>query len=182
MKINRFDSIHPAAAQVLATPERAKISVRRWDGIINPASDWELLEVRGRAHAGLWSARIALVLSMPFGIAAWAKGVEDAWLMFMLLPVLAAFFSGTLFGAGIANPHQVSDECLAGRRGVFVALCAYIIFALEVAAMSHAPIETGLNVFMAALILSGCLVFPVSFFAGMMAALVSGWLSLMRGV
>ncbi|KPK17682.1 MAG: hypothetical protein AMJ62_00905 [Myxococcales bacterium SG8_38] len=142
---------------------------RRWDGRIDPSSDWEAGELKSRTCAGLWSARITLVASMPFGIVAWAKGIDDAWLMFMLLPVVAAFFSGSLFGAGIGNPHQVPDECLAGRRGVFVALCAYILFAMEVAAMSVTPIETGLNVFMGSLIISGWLAFPVAFFAGMMA-------------
>lgn len=142
---------------------------RRWDGSIDATSDWEVGELKSRTCAGLWSARVALVASMPFGIVASAKGIDDAWLMFMLLPVVAAFFSGSLFGAGIANPHQVPDECLAGRRGVLVALGAYILFALEVAVMSVTPIETGLNVFMGSLIISGWLTFPVAFFAGMMA-------------
>lgn len=169
MKINRFHSVHPGTAPALATPKRPKLSIRDWDGSLDPSSDWELMELSTRALAGLWSARVALVSSMPFGIVAWAQNIEDAWLTFMLLPVVAAFFSGALFGAGLVHSREIADEYLAGRRGVFIALCAYIIYALEVAAMSHAPVETLCNVFMAAVIVSAWLVFPISFFAGVMA-------------
>ena len=137
--------------------------------ISSRASDWEVLELRRRVSAGVWSARIALVVSVPFGIAAWATGAEHAWFMYMLLPVVAAFFAGSLFGAAICSRQRVPDDSLAGRRGALVALSAYIIFAMEAAAMSVTPLETGLNVFMGALLVSGWLVFPVAFFAGIMA-------------
>ena len=137
--------------------------------MINPRSDWEMTELRSRVKAGLLSARIALVLSMPFAITAWATGAEQAWLTFMLLPVVAVFFAGSLFGAAIAHPHEVPDEPLAGRRGVFVALAAYLIYALEVAAMSAAPSEVALNTWMWSLLGSGWLVLPIAFFAGVLA-------------
>ncbi len=169
MKIRRFDSIQQVPVAAPAAPARTKLPTRRLDGSIDARSDWEVNELKARLHAGLWSARVALVVSVPFALAGWAKGVQDAWLFMMLLPVVAAFFSGSFFGACLANPQQVPDECLAGRRGVFVALCAYILFALELAAMSVTPLETGLDVFMGSLVVSGWLVFPVSFFAGLMA-------------
>lgn len=169
MKINRFHSVHPATAPALATPGRTKLSIRDWDGILDPRSDWELMELGTRALAGLWAARVALVASVPFGLVAWAQDVENAWLTFMLLPVVAAFFAGALLGAGLVHSREIADECLAGRRGVLIALSAYLIYAAEVAAMSHAPVEALLNVFMASVIVSGWLVFPISFFAGMMA-------------
>ena len=137
--------------------------------MIDPNSDWEMFELRRRTCAGLWSARVALVLSVPFAIVAWASGVEQAWLTYMLLPVAAGFFAGALFGSCIANPFEIADEHLAGRRGVFVALCAYLIFALEVAALSFAPVEAGLNAFMGAILISGWLALPAAFFAGVMA-------------
>lgn len=137
--------------------------------MVSPSSDWEMAELRGRFKAGLWSARIALVLSMPFAITAWATAAEQAWLTFMLLPVVAAFFAGTFFGGAIAHPDEVSDESLAGRRGVLVALATYLIYALEVAVMSAAPAEVALNTLIWSLLGSGWLVLPIAFFAGVLA-------------
>ncbi|NNE20748.1 MAG: hypothetical protein HKN10_19940 [Myxococcales bacterium] len=137
--------------------------------MLNPSSDWEIAELRGRVKAGLWAARIALVLSVPFAITAWANAAEQAWLTFMLLPVVAAFFAGSFFGTAIARPHEVSDELLAGRRGVLVALAAYLIYALEVAVMSAASAEVALNTLMWSLLGSGWLVLPIAFSAGVLA-------------
>lgn len=137
--------------------------------MMTPESDWEMTALRGRFKAGLWSARIALVLSVPFALTAWATGAPQAWLTFMLLPVVAAFFAGSLFGAAIAQPHEVPDESLAGRRGVFVAIATYLIYALEVAVMSAAPSEVALNTLMWSLLGSGWLVLPIAFFAGVLA-------------
>lgn len=137
--------------------------------MLDQTSDWEMTELRGRFKAGLLAARIALVLSVPFAITAWANAAEQAWLTFMLLPVVAAFFAGTFFGAAIANPHEVSDESLAGRRGVLVALATYLIYALEVAVMSAAPAEVVLNTLIWSLLGSGWLVLPIAFFAGVLA-------------
>lgn len=137
--------------------------------MINPRSDWEMTELHARFKAGLWSARIALVLSVPFAITAWATGAVQAWLTVMLLPVVAAFFAGSFFGASIAHPDEVSDESLAGRRGVLVAIATYLIYALEVAVMSAAPAEVALNTLMWSLLGSGWLVLPIAFFAGVLA-------------
>ena len=76
--------------------------------------------------------------------------------------------AGAFFGSCIANPFEVSDEHLAGRRGVLVAICAYVIFALEVGTMSVSPLEAGLSAFMGAVLLSGWLALPAAFFAGVM--------------
>ena len=137
--------------------------------ILDSASDWETVELRRRAHAGVWAARTALVLSVPFAVTAWALGHEHAWFMYMLLPVIAAFFSGVFFGAAICNRRQITDESLAGRQGALVALMAYIIFSLEVATLSFTPLEAALDAFMYSLVISGWFVFPVSFLAGILA-------------
>ena len=137
--------------------------------ILDAASDWEAIELRRRAHAGVWAARTALVLSVPFAVTAWALEQPHAWFMYMVLPVIAAFFSGVFFGGAICSRHRIADEPLAGRQGVLVALMAYVIFALEVAAMSFTPLEAGMNAFMFSLLISGWLVFPVSFLAGILA-------------
>jgi hypothetical protein len=150
-------------------PGRRIVAGGQRSALIDAASDWEVHELRQRANAGLWSARVALVLSVPFAITAWATKVDDAWLIYMLLPTIAAFFAGSLFGAAIANPHEVTDESLAGRRGALVALATYVIFAMEVAAMNVSPLETGLNVFMGSLLVSAWVALPAAFFAGIMA-------------
>jgi hypothetical protein len=141
----------------------------RRGAILDAASDWEIIELRRRAHAGVWAARTALVLSVPFAVTAWAFGEEHAWLAYMLLPVVAAFFAGVFFGAAICDRRQITDDSLAGRRGTFVALATYIIYALEMGALSYTPFNTALDTFMASLIVSGWLVFPVAFLAGMLA-------------
>lgn len=154
-----------------ALPVQTKLpqAVYRRGAILDSASDWEVIELRRRAHAGVWAARTALVLSVPFAVTAWAFGQEHAWLAYMLLPVIAAFFSGVFFGAAICDRRQITDDSLAGRRGAFVALATYIIYALEMGSLSYTPFETALNTFMASLIVSGWLVFPVAFLAGMLA-------------
>lgn len=164
-------------AQTHLTPSQSRVTqTRRVLGsaaprrvAIDPASDWELNELRSRGLAGLWSARIALVLSVPFGITGWAIGADQAWLTFMVLPVVAAFFAGAFFGASIADPSLVPDESLAARRGVLVAIAAYLVLAMEIAAMSATPLETGLDFFMGSLLISGWAVFPVAFLAGILA-------------
>jgi len=137
--------------------------------IFDSESDWEVLELRRRAHAGVWAARTALILSVPFAVIAWAMGQEHAWFMYMLLPVIAAFFAGVFFGAAICNRNQITDESLAGRQGALVALMTYIIFACEVASLSFQPLEAGMDAFMYSLVISGWIVFPVAFLAGILA-------------
>ena len=137
--------------------------------ILDPASDWEMIDIRRRARAGLWSARVALVLSVPFAVTAWGLGQEHAWFMYMLLPTVAAFFAGVFFGAAICDRRQITDESLAARRGALVALATYVIFALEVGALSFAPFEAALDAFMGSLLVSGWVVFPVAFLAGILA-------------
>jgi hypothetical protein len=141
----------------------------RTRAILDSSSDWEVVELRRRAHAGVWAARTALVLSVPFAMTAWALGEEHAWFMYMLLPTIAAFFSGVFFGAAICKRGEVTDEPLAGRQGALVALMTYVIFAAEVAALSFDPLQAGLDAFMFSLLVSGWLVFPVSFLAGILA-------------
>jgi len=153
---------------VVPAPQTIRKGDRR-GAILDAASDWETIELRRRAHAGVWAARTALVLSVPFALTAWATGAEHAWFMYMLLPVIAAFFAGVFFGAAICDRRQVTDEPLAGRRGALVALATYVIFSLEVAALSFAPFEAGLDAFMYSLLVSGWIVFPVSFLAGILA-------------
>lgn len=142
---------------------------RRRRASIDPASDWEVIALRRRGLAGLWSARVALVVSMPFAVTAWAGGTEAAWLTFVLLPVVGAFFAGALFGAGILDTQRVTDASLAGRHGVLVTLAAYVLFSLEVAAMSSSPLHAGFDYFMGSILLTGWLALPVGFFAGVMA-------------
>lgn len=132
-------------------------------------SDWEIRAIMRRIHAGIWSGRTALVLSVPFAITAWARGADHAWFTYMLLPVVAAFFSGVFIGAAICDREEVTDEPLAGRRGALVAMFAYVLYALEVAALSSTPLETGLNALMGSLLVSGWAVFPVAFLAGILA-------------
>ena len=134
-----------------------------------PESDWEVHAILRRIHAGIWAGRTALVLSVPFAITAWVRGAEHAWFMYMLLPVVAAFFAGVFVGAAICDRDEVTDESLAGRRGALVALLAYVLFALEVGVVSDAPLEAGLNALMASLLISGWAVFPVAFLAGILA-------------
>ena len=141
----------------------------RRGSIIDSTTDWETIELSRRAHAGVWSARTALVLSVPFAVTAWALGQEHAWFMYMLLPVVAAFFAGAFFGAAICDRRLISDEALAGRRGVLVALATYVIFALEVGALSVDPFVASLDAFMGSLLVSAWVVFPVAFFAGILA-------------
>jgi hypothetical protein len=135
----------------------------------SPKADWEIAAILLRLHAGIWSARTALVLSVPFAIVAWMRGAEHVWFMYMLLPVVAAFFSGVFIGAAICDHEEVADESLAGRRGAMVALLAYVIFSMEVAVLSDSPIEGGLNVLMGSLLMTGWAVFPVAFLAGILA-------------
>ena len=134
-----------------------------------PEADWEVKALLRRVHSGIWAGRTALVLSVPFAITAWARGAEHAWFMYMLLPVVASFFSGVFVGAAICDREEVTDEPLAGRRGALVALLAYVLFALEVGVLSDAPLEAGLNALMASLLISGWAVFPVAFLAGILA-------------
>lgn len=148
---------------------RAAALKRRRRASIDPASDWEVVALRQRGLAGLWSARVALVVSMPFGVGAWAGGTHGAWLTFMLLPVLAAFFAGALVGAAILDKQRVTDASLAGRHGVLVTLAGYALFSLEVAATSAAPLHTALDYFMGSILLTGWLAIPIGFFAGVMA-------------
>ena len=148
---------------------RAARTGDRSRAILDSASDWEAIELRRRAHAGVWAARTALVLSVPFAVTAWALEQPHAWFMYMVLPVIAAFFSGVFFGGAICSRQHISDEPLAGRQGALVALMAYVLLALEVAAMSFTPLEAGMNAFMFSLLISGWLVFPISFLAGILA-------------
>lgn len=148
---------------------RAAAVRRRRRASIASAGDWEVIALRRRVLAGLWSARVALVISAPFALVAWAVGTQGAWLVYMLLPVVAAFFAGALVGAAIFDTRRITDSSLAGRRGVLVTLTAYVMFSLEVASMSVAPVDTALDYFMGGVLVSGWLAFPVGFFAGMMA-------------
>lgn len=141
----------------------------RNQAVLDAATDWEVIDLRRRAKAGVWAARTALVLSVPFAVTAWTMGAEHAWLMYMLLPVIAAFFSGVFFGAAICDRRQITDESLAGRRGALVALATYGIFSLEVAALSFSPIEAAFDAFMGSVVFTGWAVFPVAFLAGMLA-------------
>lgn len=170
MTIERAEAIDTRLARPVPKPRPSRILTGGHGGaIFDSDSDWEMLELRRRAHAGVWAARTALVLSVPFAVTAWAMGQEHAWFMYMLLPVIAAFFAGVFFGAAICSRNEVTDESLAGRQGAFVALATYIIFACEVAALSYQPLEAGMDAFMYGLIISGWLVFPVSFLAGILA-------------
>lgn len=170
MTVKKLDRIAPSMTPSVEKPFQPRIATGGRPGaILDSATDWEMLELRQRIHCGVWCGRVALVMSVPFALTAWATGAEHAWFMFMVLPVVAAFFAGSLFGSAIANRRQVPDESLAARRGAFVALSAYLIYAGEVAAMSNAPLATGLDFFMASLLASGWLAFPVAFFAGIMA-------------
>jgi hypothetical protein len=170
MTTEKAQTIESHVAQ-LGTGTRRKLAPAGYRGgaIIDSVTDWEAIELSRRAHAGLWSARTALVLSVPFAVTAWALGQEHAWFMYMLLPVIAAFFAGVFFGAAICDRRQITDEALAGRRGALVALATYIIFALEVGALSVEPFEASLDAFMASLLISGWVAFPVAFFAGILA-------------
>ena len=136
-------SLAPSGAR--ARPARI-LGSRNGGAILDSESDWEMLELRRRAHAGVWSARTALVVSVPFALTAWAMGEEHAWFMYMVLPVIAAFFSGVFFGAAICSRRHISEESLAGRQGALVALSTYVIFSLEVAMLSFSPLEAGMDV------------------------------------
>ena len=165
-RANTFDTgLSPSVTE----ETQSDVFARHRGAILDTASDWEAFELRRRALAGVWAARVALVLSIPFAMTAWATGTQHARVTYIVLPVIAAFFAGAFFGSAICNPHMVPDESLAGRRGSLVALAAYIIFAAEVAALSDNPFGAGFDAFMAALIISGWVVFPVAFFAGIMA-------------
>lgn len=137
--------------------------------ILDPGTDWEMIALRRRAHAGVWSARVALVLSVPFAVTAWGLGQEHAWFVYMLLPVIAAFFAGVFFGGAICDRRAITDESLAGRRGALVALAAYVVFAFEVGSLSFTPYEAALDAFMGSLLISGWAVFPIAFLAGILA-------------
>lgn len=160
---------HVAGTARPTHPKGGKQAGPRRGAILDSTAEWEVVELRRRAHAGVWAARTALVLSVPFAVTAWAMGQEHAWFMYMVLPVIAAFFSGVFFGAAICRRGQITDEPLAGRQGALVALMTYVIFACEVAALSFEPVEAGMDAFMFSLLISGWLVFPVSFLAGIMA-------------
>ena len=76
----------------------------------------------------------------------------------------------TAIGRSIARRMRFKGSApLAGRRGALVALFAYVLFAVEVAALSSTPLESGLNALMGSLLMSGWAVFPVSFLAGILA-------------
>ena len=170
MTTERAKLVDTSLAHSAAKPRPARILSGRTGGaILDSGSDWEVLELRRRAHAGVWSARTALVLSVPFAMTAWAIGEKHAWFMYMVLPVIAAFFAGVFFGAAICSRRDITDEPLAGRQGALVALVTYVLFALEVAALSFSPVEAGMNAFMFSLLISGWIVFPVSFLAGILA-------------
>ena len=144
-------------------------AVDRGKAIGDAANDWEVFALRERAQAGVWSARIALVLSVPFAMTAWALGVEHAWVTWIVLPVIAAFFAGALFGSALRSESAVPDESFAGRRGALVALAAYIIYGAEAAALGPNPFHAGFDALMGALLISGWAVFPIAFLSGIMA-------------
>ncbi len=169
MTVQRAKALDNRLTHSTAINAQYTLSGGRRGAILDAASDWEIIELRRRAHAGVWAARTALVVSVPFAVTAWAMGQEHAWFMYMLLPVIAAFFSGVFFGAAICDRRMITDEYLAGRRGALVALSTYVIFSLEVAALSFTPVEAGMDAFMYGLIISGWAVFPISFLAGMLA-------------
>ena len=58
---------------------------------------------------------------------------------------------------------------MAGRQGALVALVMYLILAAEVSALSFTPVEAAMNAFMFSVLISGWVVFPVSFLAGILA-------------
>ena len=168
--VRRVDAATTALAPSIDRARGRRILESRRRGVVgDPTSAWEMLALRQRVSAGLWSARVALVLSVPFALAAWGMGVESAWLTFMLLPTIAAFFAGGLFGAAIADRYLVPDEPLAARRGALVGIATYAFFAMEVGAMSATPLETGLDMFMGSMMVSGWFALPAAFFAGIMA-------------
>ena len=142
---------------------------KRPGAILDAATDWETIELKRRAHAGVWAARTALVVSIPFAMTAWALGQEHAWFTYSVLPVIAAFFAGVFIGAAICNRHEITDESLAGRRGALVALTAYVIYAAEVGVLSFTPTEAALDAFMGSILASGWIVFPIAFLAGILA-------------
>jgi len=157
-------------ASAYDTPSKRAAAIRnRRRASIDASADWEAIALRRRFRAGVWGARIAFVLSVPFAIAAWAAGAEAVWLFYMLLPVLAAFFSTALVGAAILDPCATTDAALAGRRGALAALIAYAIYAAEAGAMSTLWLHTTLDYFMGSLLMTGWLVMPVAFLSGVMA-------------
>lgn len=142
----------------------------RWGArVLDASSDWEVVTLQHRLWAGIWSARVAFVLSVPFAVCAWVLGVEQAWLVFMLLPATASFFAGAFWGGAICDSKQVTDGSLAGRRGALVALGAYAIFAAELAVLSDAWLHAFFDSFMAAILITGWLGLPAGFLAGLMA-------------
>lgn len=154
----------------VAFSSHARVKGVEFDKVARPReSDWEARAILRRIYAGIWSARTALVLSVPFAVTAWARGTENTWFLYMLLPVTAAFFAGVFVGAAMYDREEVTDESLAGRRGALIALFAYGLFAVEVASLSEAPLEAGLNALMGSLLMSGWAVFPVAFLAGILA-------------
>lgn len=92
MSMKRIDSatspMSPPISRVV--PARALTSGPAGGAIAEAAAGWEVLELRRRVHAGMWSVRLALVLSVPFAMTAWATGADHAWFMYMLLPLVAA--------------------------------------------------------------------------------------------
>ena len=160
---------NPLTSEV-ALSSQTRVKGVKVDKLVKPReSDWEARALLRRIYAGIWSARTALVLSVPFAITAWARGTAHVWFTYMLLPVTAAFFAGVFVGAAICDRQEVTDEPLAGRRGALTALLAYVIFALEVAMLSGTPLEAGLNALMGSLLMTGWAVFPVAFLAGILA-------------
>lgn len=170
MTLERANAIDTrVASPVAGARPNEPITGNRTSAILDSTSDWEMLELRRRAHAGVWSARTALVLSLPFVVTAWAVGEPHAWFFYMVLPVIAAFFAGVFFGAPICSRAIITDESLAGRQGALVALATYLILSLEVAALSFDPIHAAMDAFMFSVLISGWLVIPVSFLAGILA-------------
>lgn len=170
MTMKSAESMDTTVALTAAKARTSRpITGNRTTEILEVTDDWEVIELRRRVHAGVWAARTALVVSVPFAVTAWALGEPHAWFFYMVLPVIAAFFSGVFFGASICSRNIITDEALAGRQGALVALVMYLILAAEVAALSFTPIEAAMNAFMFSVLISGWIVFPISFLAGILA-------------
>ena len=110
-----------APSEIQAPPARAdgKPTPRRHD---RPQLRLGDVRMRRRNCAGLWAARVTLVLSVPFGIVAWAQGADNAWLTYMLLPRDRSILCRGLFRLLHREPIRGERWDLAGRRGVLVAI------------------------------------------------------------
>ena len=91
--------------------------------------------VSDRLMVGLWFGAMSSIPILAFFVALNPRHSVESYVLFILLPFLSASSCGATFGASILSHEQTWAFWRSVRRGVLVALIAYLAFALLFAAL-----------------------------------------------